>query len=177
LRAAHTGDAPLESESPTGEGRFVLKGFRDFIVRGNIIDLAVGVVIGVAFTSLVTDFTTDFINPLIRWAGGGNQLSSSTRIPGTTVIFQWGNFISAAINFLIVAAVLYFLVVLPINKLNSLRKRNAAAVEVPVDQEIALLTEIRDALLRANAPIAPGQRVPAHHAADDDVADAPTALR
>lgn len=145
----------------------MLKGFRDFIVRGNIIDLAVGVVIGVAFTSLVTDFTNDFINPLIKWAGGGNQLSSSTRIPGTSVVFLWGNFISAAINFLIVASVLYFLVVLPINKLNSLRERNAAEAPTPVDPEIQLLTEIRDALLRGEQPIAtPGQRLP-----DDGVRD------
>jgi len=148
----------------------VLKGFRDFIVRGNIIDLAVGVVIGVAFTSLVTDFTTDFINPLIKLAGGGKQLSGTARVPGTSVVFAWGNFVSALINFLIVAAVLYFLVVLPINKLNSLRKRNAAAQEAPIDPEIALLTEIRDALVQANAQggtIAPAQRLAGHRAQDD----------
>ena len=145
----------------------MLKGFRDFIVRGNIIDLAVGVVIGVAFTSLVTDFTNDFINPLIKWASGGKEFSGTAHIPGTTVKFLWGNFLSAAINFLIVAAVLYFLVVMPINKLNSLRKRNIAEAPTPVDPEIELLTEIRDALLRGNQPVAvAGQRLP-----DDRVQD------
>ena len=135
-------------------------------MRGNIIDLAVGVVIGVAFTSLVTDFTNDFINPLIKWAGGGNQLSSSTRIPGTSVVFQWGNFISAAINFLIVAAVLYFLVVLPINKLNSLRKRNAAeAAERRLTRRSRCSPRSVTRCCAETSRVAPVQRV--RHRADD----------
>lgn len=137
----------------------MLKGFRDFIMRGNIIDLAVGVTVGVAFTALVTAFANDFINPLIKVFGGGNDLAGVWRVHHQS--FAWADFINAVINFLIVAAILYFLVVLPVNKLNGLRKRGVPAeVEAPLSEDIVLLREIRDALLVANATqaTAPSQR-------------------
>jgi large conductance mechanosensitive channel len=137
----------------------VLKGFRDFIMRGNIIDLAIAVVIGVAFNSLVTKFTDDFIKPLINLAGGGSPLSGSWKVNG--VVFQWSDFINAIINFVIIAAVLYFLVVVPMNKLNELRRRGVPVVESPAPptDEAVLLTEIRDILVAANGgTVAPGQR-------------------
>lgn len=137
----------------------MLKGFRDFIMRGNIIDLAIAVVIGVAFNSLVTKFTDDFIKPLVNLAGGGGKLSGSWHIRG--VEFAWADFINAIINFVIIAAVLYFLVVVPMNRFNDMRRRGVVAVESPVPptDEAILLTEIRDILVAANGgTVAPGPR-------------------
>ena len=139
----------------------MLKGFRDFILRGNIIDLAIGVVIGVAFNGLVTRFTADFINPLINLAGGGKPFSGTWKVDG--VLFRWSDFINAIINFVLIAAVLYFLVVVPMNRFNELRRRGVVAVESPAPptDEAVLLAEIRDLLVAANAGVvAPGPRRP-----------------
>jgi large conductance mechanosensitive channel len=134
-------------------------GFRDFILRGNIVDLAIGVVIGVAFNGLVEKFTGDFIKPLINLAGGGNTLSGSFRIHHQT--FLWADFVNAVINFLLIAAVLYFAVVVPMNKLNDLRRRGKPTGETPAPptDEAVLLAEIRDLLAAANrATVAPAPR-------------------
>ncbi len=127
------------------EGLSVLKGFRDFIMRGNVIDLAVGVVIGAAFTALVTSITTSFLTPLIRLAGGGEQLSGTWTV--NEVVFDWAAAVNALISFVITAAVLYFLVVMPMNKLAERRKRGEEPPPAAPSEEIQLLTEIRDALL------------------------------
>jgi large conductance mechanosensitive channel len=143
----------------------VFKGFRDFIMRGNVVDLAVGVTIGVAFTGLVTQFTSDFINPLIKVVGGGKPLSGSIGIGHQHLL--WADFVNAIINFLIIAAVLYFLVVLPLNKLAERRARNKPVAAPVVSDEVALLIEIRDALLSAQGSVAPSQRTGQHYAVDD----------
>jgi large conductance mechanosensitive channel len=141
-------------------GDLVLKGFRDFILRGNIIDLAIAVVIGVAFNGLVTKFTDDFIKPLINLAGGGKAASGGTwTINGQK--FQWSDFVNGVINFVIIAAVLYFLVVVPMNKLNELRRRGQPTGETPAPptDEAVLLGEIRDLLAASNrAAATPSQR-------------------
>lgn len=94
----------------------MLKGFRDFILRGNVVDLAVAVIIGAAFTSIVSSLTTDLIAPLIAAFGGKPDLSALTfTVHGG--VFKYGNFLNAVISFLIVAGVVYFFVVLPINAL------------------------------------------------------------
>ena len=94
----------------------MLKGFRDFILRGNVVDLAVAVIIGAAFTSIVNSLTTDLIAPLIAAFGGKPDLSALTlTVHGG--VFKYGNFLNAVISFLIVAGVVYFFVVLPINTL------------------------------------------------------------
>jgi large conductance mechanosensitive channel len=136
----------------------MLKGFRDFILRGNIIDLAIAVVIGVAFNGLVTKFTDDFIKPLINLIGGGNALSGSFKVRNQ--VFQWSDFINAVINFLIIAAVLYFLVVVPMNKLNDLRRRGVPTNEAPAPptDEAVLLGEIRDLLAAQGGRVAPAPR-------------------
>jgi len=136
----------------------MLKGFRDFILRGNIIDLAIAVVIGVAFNGLVTKFTDDFIKPLINLVGGGNALSGSFKVRNQ--VFQWSDFINAVINFLIIAAVLYFLVVVPMNKLNELRRRGVPTNEAPAPptDEAVLLGEIRDLLAAQSGRVAPTPR-------------------
>ncbi|MDL2342923.1 large conductance mechanosensitive channel protein MscL [Deinococcus sp. MIMF12] len=125
----------------------MFQGFRDFVLRGNVVDLAVGVVIGAAFTGIVTAFSNGFINPLIKAiTGGGAQVGGTFRVNGA--VFDYGAFITAVLNFLIVAAILYFLVVLPVNRLNERLKRGQQApVAEPSNQE-KLLAEIRDELRR-----------------------------
>lgn len=94
----------------------MLKGFRDFILRGNVVDLAVAVIIGAAFTGIVDSLVKDLINPLIAAIGGKPDLSALT----VTVhggVFAYGNFLNALISFLIKAATVYFFVVLPVNAL------------------------------------------------------------
>jgi large conductance mechanosensitive channel len=122
----------------------VLKGFRDFIMRGNVVDLAVGIVIGVAFTALVTSFTNSFLKPLIGLIGGGGTEGGTVTVNGQE--FTWGAFINAIITFVLTAAVLYFLVVLPMNKLAERRKRGQVEEPEAQSDEVILLTEIRDAL-------------------------------
>ena len=136
----------------------MLKGFRDFILRGNIIDLAIAVVIGLAFNGLVSKFTEDFIKPLINLIGGGNALSGSFVVHNQ--VFKWSDFVNAVINFMIIAAVLYFLVVVPMNKLNDLRRRGVPTNEAPAPptDEAVLLGEIRDLLAAQSGRVAPAPR-------------------
>jgi len=125
----------------------MLKGFREFIMRGNVVDLAIAVVIGAAFTGIVTQLTKSFIQPLIQVFGGGGVHGGAFVIHG--VSFDWAAFLNAIINFLIVAAILYFFIVLPINKINARRHRADAATPPPADPEdLILLREIRDLLKR-----------------------------
>lgn len=92
----------------------MLQEFKKFILRGNVVDLAVAVVVGAAFTSLVTGFVADFLNPLIGLIGGNSSLTKmSFSLGGAT--FQYGHFLTLMINFLLTAAVIFFLVVQPIN--------------------------------------------------------------
>ena len=93
-----------------------MKGFRDFVLRGNIVDLAVAVVIGLAFNALVKSFTTNLLDPLIGMFGGTSALSGRVLSVGDAKI-GYGAFLSELINFLITAAVVYFFVVLPLQRL------------------------------------------------------------
>jgi large conductance mechanosensitive channel len=124
----------------------LLKGFKDFLMRGNVIDLAVAVVVGAAFTAIVTAFTTNLINPIVALFGGNNVQGLAIQLgenPKTTVDF--GAIITAVINFLIVAAVVYFALVLPMNKIKERRERGKEPGPAePTDVE--LLKEIRDLL-------------------------------
>jgi large conductance mechanosensitive channel len=130
----------------------MLKGFRDFIMRGNVVDLAVGIVIGAAFTGLVTSFTGNLLQPIIkRITGGTGEVAGKVGI-GHGQALDVGAFITAIINFLLVAAVLYFLVVLPMNKLAERRRRGEVPPPEAPSEEVKLLTEIRDALVRGGAP-------------------------
>lgn len=117
----------------------MLKGFKDFILRGNVIDLAVAVVVGAAFTAIVTAFTDNIINPLIAVVGGNNELGWGFQITDSAATFvNFGAVISAVINFLMVAAVVYFVLVLPMNKLLPTPK------EEPKETDHDVLVEIRD---------------------------------
>ncbi|WP_067494408.1 large conductance mechanosensitive channel protein MscL [Actinoplanes sp. TFC3] len=131
----------------------MLKGFKDFIMRGNVVDLAVGVVIGAAFTAVVTSFTNAFLKPLIQLLGGGSGVNAGSWTIND-VKFDYASFINALITFLLTAAVLYFLVVFPLNKLAERRKRGEEPPPEAPSEEVKLLTEIRDALVRQQ--VAPG---------------------
>jgi large conductance mechanosensitive channel len=131
----------------------MFKGFKEFLSRGNIVDLAVAVVIGTAFTALVTKFTDSIITPLINRIGVNQQSNHGALkidIGGGQTI-DLNILLSAAINFFLVAFVVYFFVVLPFNTL-----RRRGEVEQADDTEIALLTEIRD-LLTQNTEGSPGR--------------------
>ena len=128
----------------------MFKGFKSFILRGNVLDLAVAVVIGAAFTAIVTAFTTGIIKPLINAIGGDNAaagLGVRVLANNPSTFIDLGSVINAAINFLIVAAVVYFILVVPVERIKARRNRGKAA-EVAAATEVELLVEIRD-LLRA----------------------------
>ncbi len=127
-----------------------IRGFKDFIMRGNVIDLSVGIVIGAAFTALVTAVTKSFFEPLIRVFSGGKDLSGIWTI--NKVQFDWAAAINAMVTFVITAAVLYFLVVTPMNRLAERRRKGEEPEPKAPSEEILLLREIRDAL-RAAAPV------------------------
>jgi large conductance mechanosensitive channel len=131
----------------------MLKGFKDFLLRGNVVELAVAVVIGAAFTALVGQFTASFLEPLIAVFGGGGLDGGTFTVNGQA--FDWAAFVNAVITFVITAAVVYFLVVLPLNKLMERRKRGEEAGPAQPTQ-VELLVEIRD-LLRAQHGAGPGQ--------------------
>jgi large conductance mechanosensitive channel len=131
----------------------MLKGFRDFIMRGNVVDLAVGIVIGAAFTAVVTAFTAAFLKPLIQLLSGGQGVAAGAfKIRG--VPFDWASFINACITFVLTAAVLYFLVVFPLNRLAERRARGEEPPPSAPSEEVKLLTEIRDALVTGRASAA-----------------------
>jgi large conductance mechanosensitive channel len=124
----------------------MLRGFKDFIMRGNVVDLAVGIVIGAAFTGLITAFTGAFVQPLIKVFTGGKDPVTAGAFRINNQPFDWAAFVNAVISFLIVAAVLYFFVVLPMNKLAERRARGEEPKPQAPSEEILLLREIRDAL-------------------------------
>ncbi|MEQ3551112.1 large conductance mechanosensitive channel protein MscL [Pseudonocardia nematodicida] len=127
----------------------MLKGFKEFLLRGNVIDLAVAVVIGAAFTAVVTSFTRSFLEPLLRLFSGGTDAIPPGTIPLTDAVqLDYASFLNAIITFLITAAVIYFLVVFPMKWLQERRILGKEEEVPPTDSE--LLTEIRD-LLRAQA--------------------------
>jgi large conductance mechanosensitive channel len=144
----------------------MLKGFREFILRGNVIDLAVAVVIGAAFTGIVNGLVTGIFNPLIALIFDASDLAGAGVIlrdaDGTEndVVLSWGLVLSALIQFLLIATVVYFALIVPMNYLKrvSFSKKKSgeekAGEETSADQppsELEVLTEIRD-LLRAQAP-------------------------
>jgi large conductance mechanosensitive channel len=98
----------------------VLKGFRDFILRGNVVDLAIAVVIGTAFGAVVTAFVTYILMPIIAIPGSADFKGLDLTISGSTI--EFGLFLNAVISFVLVAAAVYFFVVKPVAKLMALRK-------------------------------------------------------
>lgn len=129
----------------------MLKGFKDFLLRGNIVDLAIAVVIGTAFTALVTNFTESFIKPSLAAAGGSQAadgLGHQIYADNEATFLDVGGFINAVITFAITAAVVYFFVVMPMKKVQEHRATGQEPEPTAVPEDIALLREIRDALQR-----------------------------
>jgi large conductance mechanosensitive channel len=125
----------------------VLKGFKDFIMRGNVVELAIAVVIGTAFTAVVTAVVTNILNPLIASIGGANVRGLAwTIVQGNDKsTMDFAAVLTAIINFMLIAAVVYFVLVLPLKKLEERRKRGEEPGPVEPTQ-VELLTEIRDLL-------------------------------
>jgi large conductance mechanosensitive channel len=129
----------------------VLTGFKSFLLRGNVVDLAVAVVIGAAFTAVVNAFADSFLTPLIGLLGGGGRLGGTLTVAGQE--FTWGAFLSQLITFVLTAAIVYFVVVLPMHRLLDRRVRGEEPGPVG-PTELELLVEIRD-LLRAQQGLDP----------------------
>ncbi|GAA5008211.1 large conductance mechanosensitive channel protein MscL [Kitasatospora paranensis] len=136
-----------------------MKGFKDFLLRGNVIDLAVAVVIGAAFTNVINAFVKGIINPIVGLFGtkdlalyrsclkGPCTLASDGTV-SSGVYILWGEVLSAVLQFVITAAVVYFIFVLPMIHFLAKRKTTDEAALEAEAQEVMLLTEIRDALIR-----------------------------
>ena len=125
----------------------MLKGFKDFILRGNVVDLAVAVVIGAAFATIVTAFTDSIIKPLINAITPPESPGLGAEVIGgkASTYIDVAAVITATLNFVIVAAVVYFAIVLPLNTIKERRQRGIEAGPAePTDVE--LLIEIRDLL-------------------------------
>ena len=127
------------------KGTGFISEFKEFMLRGNVMDMAVGIIIGSAFSGIVTALTDDFINPLINGIGG----AGSIKIYGGQVI-KYGDFITSVINFIIMAFVLFMLLKV-FNKISTIgKKEKEEEEEAKKAEDIALLEEIRD-LLKKNA--------------------------
>lgn len=122
----------------------MIKGFKDFITRGNVVDLAVAVVIGGAFALVIQAIVEGLLNPLIAAIFGQPNLAAVGNFTLNGAEFSFGIVLAALFNFLAVAAAIYFIVVVPLNKLAERRKTEEDEDEGPT--EIELLTEIRDSL-------------------------------
>ena len=128
-----------------------LEEFKDFALKGNVMDMAVGVIIGGAFSSIVSALTDNILNPIIS-CFGGTEVGLVTPLGNTGQVIDWGAFISAVINFLILALVL-FLTLKAINKMTSLVKKEEEAepeAEPEPSEEVKLLTSIAEELKKLN---------------------------
>ena len=128
----------------------MLKGFKEFISRGNAIDLAVGMVIGAAFTAVITALVKQVINPLIGGLFVEQNFDDVFQFTVGTATVQPGAVITALVNFLLVAFALYFFIVLPMNALAARRKKEEEAETPEVSEDVQLLSEIRDLLKAQN---------------------------
>jgi large conductance mechanosensitive channel len=139
----------------------MLREFRDFIARGNVLDLAVAVIIGAAFATITTSLTEDVIMPVVGWLFGGLDFSSKFVILGSVpdtyhgsltdyaalkaagvAMLGWGQFLTVLINFVILAFIIFMIV----RSANRLKRKQEAAAPAPDPEEVVLLREIRDAI-------------------------------
>ena len=124
----------------------MIQGFKDFISRGNVVELAVGVIIGAAFKNIVDALVDGIINPLIAAVIGKPDFSDAFILTLNGSDVKFGLLITAVINFIIMAFAIYFCIVVPMNALNARRKKAEELAEEEASDEVKLLTEIRDAL-------------------------------
>ena len=131
----------------------MLEGFKKFIMRGNVMELAVAVIIGGAFTAIVTAFTNGIVEPLLAAVGGSPEFGMGFHLrEGNDATFvNIGAVLTAAVNFLIIAAVIYFVMIMPMNKLAEMNaRRKGIEPEEAAATETELLAEIRDLLQQQN---------------------------
>lgn len=128
-----------------GKGKGFIEEFKSFVLKGNVMDMAIGVIIGTAFASIVTALTDDFINPIINSIGGA-EVKGQLKIWSGQYL-NWGHFLTSIINFLIMAFVL-FLMLKGVNKLMTINKKKQKDDDVLITKtdEVLLLEEIRDLL-------------------------------
>ena len=127
----------------------MLQGFKDFVLRGNVVELAVAVVIGAAFSKVVGTFTDQVVQPLLAAIGGGSPaqgLGFRIRSGNPSTFVDLGAVIAAVLHFALVAAVVYFAVVVPLNALLNRRRSTAAEEPVAEPTDVVLLRDIRDLL-------------------------------
>lgn len=125
----------------------MIKGFKDFISRGNVVDMAVGVVMGGAVTAVVTSIVENFINPLVAMIFGKPDMSDLLKFTFNGATISFGAILTALINFLIIAVAVYFFIVLPMSKLKDMTAKQEAAAEPSAEEvQLATLQEIRDLL-------------------------------
>lgn len=123
----------------------MLKGFKAFIMRGNVVDLAIAVVVGAAFGAVVNALVADLLTPLVAAVFGEPDFSAlQFTVNGSA--FRYGHFLNSVLSFLSVASAIYFVVVVPMTKLAERRKAGATENMPELSEEAALLTEIRDLL-------------------------------
>ncbi|HEY6275538.1 MAG TPA: large conductance mechanosensitive channel protein MscL [Streptosporangiaceae bacterium] len=116
-----------------------MRGFRKFLLRGNLVDLAVAVVVGVAFNQVVQALIRDLITPLISAAGGQANFSGLIFSVNKSSFF-YGDFINTALSFIVIAAVVYYMVVVPANRIAAVAERNAEATERPCPECLSDIT-------------------------------------
>ena len=135
----------------------MIKGFKDFILRGNVVDLAVAVVIAMAFTAVVTALLDGLVYPLIAAIFGQPDISSVGRFTVNGAVFSFGLVAQAALDFLAIATAVYFFLVVPVNTLIAMRR---GVVDEPesVTEDIRLLQQIRDLLAAGNSERGFGQQ-------------------
>ena len=131
----------------------MIKGFRDFVLRGNVIDLAVAVVIGAAFGAVITALVENIINPLIAAVFGQPDISSVGSFTINGANFSIGAVLQAILNFLFIAIAVYFVLVLPMNRLMQMRKAGEEEPSEAPSEEVLLLTQIRDLLGGADTSV------------------------
>ncbi len=122
----------------------MLNEFKKFIFKGNVIDLSTGVIIGAAFATIVKAFSDGVVLPILNLFGGNPDVNLGFSIKG--VYFDLGVVISAIISFLITAAVVFFVIIKPVNRLSDLLKKEEAKAPPAPPADVLLLTEIRDLL-------------------------------
>lgn len=125
----------------------ILKEFRDFIMRGNVVDLAIAVVIGAAFGAVVTSFVNDILLQIIALIAGKQDFSGLS-FTIRNAEFRYGNFLTVVIAFVFIAAAVFFFVIRPLNALAARRAKGEVEAPAAPSDEVRLLTEIRDALQR-----------------------------
>jgi large conductance mechanosensitive channel len=135
------------------EGLIVIKGFKDFILRGNVMDLAVAVVVGAAFGAIITSLVDNIINPLIAAIFGQPDITGVGSFTINGANFSIGAVLQAILNFLFVAIAVYFVLVMPMNRLTQLRKSGEEEPPEAPSEEVLLLTQIRDLLGGADTTV------------------------